>query len=254
MDDTYQDINNNTISHWIAEGWKWGIPVSHETYLQAKDKDVWDILLTPTKPVPRSWFPSLKGKKVLGLASGGGQQIPILTARGAICTVLDYCSSQLEAETSVSKRENYTVTLVQADMSKPLPFADGSFDMIINPVSNCYIREILPLWKECSRILVPGGLLLAGFDTNINYIVDEQEERIIRGLPFDPLQDKGLYEESMKKNWGIQFSHSLEEQLKGQLDAGLVIEDLYEDINDEGRLGELKIPTFMATKARKPLI
>jgi SAM-dependent methyltransferase len=139
-------------------------------------------------------------------------------------------------------------------MSKPLPFADGSFDMIINPVSNCYIREILPLWKECSRILVPGGLLLAGFDTNINYIVDEQEERIIRGLPFDPLQDKGLYEESMKKNWGIQFSHSLEEQLKGQLDAGLVIEDLYEDINDEGRLGELKIPTFMATKARKPLI
>jgi len=40
-------------------------------------------VLTPTKPVPREWFGDLKGKKLLGLASGGGQQMPIFTAAGA---------------------------------------------------------------------------------------------------------------------------------------------------------------------------
>jgi len=50
----------------------------------------WSVLLTPTKPVPREWFPELKDCKVLGLASGGGQQMPIFAAAGADCTVLDY--------------------------------------------------------------------------------------------------------------------------------------------------------------------
>ena len=75
----YQDINSQTIDRWIDEGWEWGQPIDHETYLRAKNGD-WQVLLTPTKPVPREWFGDLTGKRVLGLASGGGQQMPIFTA------------------------------------------------------------------------------------------------------------------------------------------------------------------------------
>ena len=75
----YQDINAQTIDRWIEEGWEWGIPISHETYEKALAGE-WDMLLTPTKYVPHAWFGELKGKKVLGLASGGGQQMPIFAA------------------------------------------------------------------------------------------------------------------------------------------------------------------------------
>ncbi|WP_346681571.1 class I SAM-dependent methyltransferase [Bifidobacterium pullorum] len=80
--------------------------------------------------MPHSWFPEdLRGLRVLGLASGGGQQMPILTARGARCTVLDYTPAQLDADRTVAEREGYDIDLVRADMSKPLPFADASFDL-----------------------------------------------------------------------------------------------------------------------------
>ena len=102
----YQDINSQTIDRWIDEGWEWGQPIDHETYLRAKNGD-WQVLLTPTKPVPREWFGDLTGKRVLGLASGGGQQMPIFTAAGAKCTVLDYSKRQLESERLVAAREGY---------------------------------------------------------------------------------------------------------------------------------------------------
>ena len=50
---------------------------------------------------------------------------------------------------------------------------------------------------------------------------------------------------------GIQFSHTIEEQLGGQLEAGLVLQALYEDTNEAGRLFELNIPCFIASKAIK---
>lgn len=67
---SYQDANAAVIDRWVTEGWEWGKPIDHQTYLQAQNGQ-WSVLLTPTKPAPHEWFGSLKGKKVLGLASGG---------------------------------------------------------------------------------------------------------------------------------------------------------------------------------------
>ena len=85
----YQDLNSAAIDRWVEEGWIWGTPISHEDYLRAAAGD-WSMVLTPTKPVPKHWFPELRGCRVLGLAAGGGQQMPVFCARGALCTVLDY--------------------------------------------------------------------------------------------------------------------------------------------------------------------
>lgn len=73
MDKDYQEINSETIDRWVDEGWEWGQPISHEAYQRAKEGEL-KLLLTPTKFVPENWFGDLKGKKILGLASGGGQQ------------------------------------------------------------------------------------------------------------------------------------------------------------------------------------
>ena len=248
----YQEINAKAIDRWVEEGWEWGVPIDHETYEKAKNGD-WNVLLTPTVPVPHDWFGPLRGKKVLGLASGGGQQMPIFAALGADCTVLDYSDAQLESERLVSEREGYAIAIVKADMTKPLPFSDASFDLIFHPVSNCYVREVKPIFKECFRVLKPGGALLSGLDNGINFLFDgEDETTVVNSLPFDPLKNPEQMEQLMRGNLAVEFSHTAEEQIGGQLEAGFILTHLYEDTNGEGRLHELHIPSFFATRARKP--
>ncbi|MBQ7737844.1 MAG: class I SAM-dependent methyltransferase [Oscillospiraceae bacterium] len=246
----YQDINAATIDRWIEEGWEWGVPVSREEYARAAAGE-WDIKLTPTKAVPHGWFGDLQGKKVLGLASGGGQQMPIFTALGAECTVFDYSPKQLESERLVAEREGYDIRIVRGDMSRPLPFGDGEFDLIFHPVSNCYVREVKPIWRECYRVLKPGGLLLSGVDNGVNYMVDSEERSIVNRFPFDPLLHEEQRRQLEEDDCGIQFSHTLEEQINGQLEAGFTLLSLYEDTNGEGRLHELNIPCFLAMLSRK---
>ena len=249
----YTDINAETIDRWVKSGWEWGIPITHEDFIDATNGK-WEMVLTPTKPVPKNWFPaSLKGLKVLGLASGGGQQMPIFAALGAICTVLDYSLLQLESEQMVANRERYSIELVRADMTRPLPFADATFDLIFHPVSNCYVKEVEPIFKECYRILKPGGILLAGLDNNVNYLSDD-ENFINNKLPFDPLVNPQQMEMLKATDSGVQFSHTLEEQIGGQLKAGFILTDIYDDINGSGRLHDLNIATFFATRAVKPII
>lgn len=246
----YQKINSEIISRWCREGWEWGQPIDHETYDKAKQGQ-WGVYLTPTKFVPKNWFGDLAGKKVLGLASGGGQQMPIFSALGAQCTVLDYSTEQCNSERVVAQREGYHIEIIQADMTKPLPFPNETFDIIFHPVSNCYVEKVEGIFKECYRILKKGGIFLGGYDIGINYLFDEDEREVNYALPFNPLKDPKLYEDSMKNDWGIQFSHTLEEQLGGQLKAGFQLTDLYEDTNGAGRLHEHNVPSFVATRCIK---
>lgn len=246
----YTDLNAETVDRWVEQGWEWGTPVTHERFLAAKAGD-WQVLLTPTKPVPRAWFGGLEGRRVLGLASGGAQQMPVFSAAGAECTALDYSLRQIESERKVAEREGYRINAVRADMTKPLPFADETFDLIFHPVSNCYIQDVCAVWRECFRVLRKGGRLLAGLDNGISYAFDDDERELVRSLPFDPLQDKALYEECVAKDWGVQFSHTIEEQVGGQLRAGFRLLDIYQDTAGSGGLHEHGVPSYYATLSVK---
>ena len=251
MEKSYQDINAETIDRWCADGWEWGVPISHEEYLAAKEGR-WQVLLSPTKPVPHSWFGELNSKKVLGLASGGGQQMPIFAALGAEGTVLDYSQHQLESEAMVARREGYEIKIIRADMTKPLPFPDDCFDLIFHPVSNCYVEQVEPIWRECFRVLKPGGALLAGLDNGVNFWFDDDEERIAYTMPFNPLGHPEQMALRERQDCGVQFSHTIDEQIGGQLKAGLMLTDVYEDTNGAGNLHEHNIPSFWVTRAVKP--
>lgn len=255
MSTTYTDINSITWDNWADNGCEWSIPISHEEYEEAKNGD-WGVYLTPCIKVPHEWFGGLADKKVLGLASGGGQQMPIFTAVGARCTIFDNSDSQLRSEKIVSEREGYSIDIIKGDMTKALPFEDETFDLIFHPVSNCYIEDILPVWKECYRILKKGGILLAGFSNGIDFLFEgDSPLTVVNKLPFNPLKIEKERFDSMVKNYeGIQFSHSLEEQLGGQLKAGFQLTDLYEDRDREGGPAiRLYAPQYMATRAVKPI-
>ena len=247
----YTKFNSEIIDRWVENGWEWGQPISHEVYLRAKQGD-WQVLLSPTKYVPKEWFPPLRGCNLLGLASGGGQQMPIFASQGAVCTVLDYSQKQLEHERALAEREGYPITILRADMTKPLPFEDGAFDLIFHPISNCYVEKIAPIWQECYRVLRQGGALLAGVDNGLNFAFDDDGVALAHPLPYNPLQDPVLYQKCMENGDALQFSHTVEEQLRSLLRAGFLLEDLYEDTNGVGNLHAYGIPTFLALKARKP--
>lgn len=246
----YTDINAETIDRWVKNGWEWGVPIAHDVFERAKAGN-WKVLLTPTRNIPKEWFPNLAKCKILGLASGGGQQMPIFAALGGVCTVLDYSQKQIESEKMVAEREGYQIETIKADMTNPLPFNDCSFDMIFHPVSNCYIEDVVSVWRECHRILKKGGILMAGLDNGINYISDETESTLTYPLPFNPLKNQKLKEVLNITDDGIQFSHTLDEQIRGQIQSGFAIKDLYEDTNGSGLLHEYGIPTFWATLAVK---
>lgn len=246
----YQELNSKTIDGWVEDGWEWGKPISHETFAEAQ-AGKWDILLSPTKPVPHEWFGDLKGKKLLGLASGGGQQIPVFSALGAECTVLDYSAKQLESEAMVAEREGYQVRIVKADMTKPLPFEDEEFDLIFHPISNCYVEDMQPIFKECYRVLKKGGRLLGGFDNGMNFVLDEEEKEFKNILPFNPLKNPENMREMEETCGGVQFSHTVTEIIDGQLKAGFVLEEMYEDTNGYGKLDKYNVPAFVITKSKK---
>ena len=137
----------------------WSVPVTSETINRARE-GVWSIVLTPAKPVPASWFPeNLRGVKILCLASGGGQQGPVLAAVGAEVTVFDNSIKQLEKDIFVAQRDNLTIRTVQGNMQDLSVFEDESFDCIVHPWSNGYIDDVRPVWKECARVLKKNGLL-----------------------------------------------------------------------------------------------
>ncbi len=247
----YQDINKETIDRWVDEGWEWGKPISHEEYVKVKNGN-WNVLLTPTVFVPHEWFGNLSGKKVLGLASGGGQQMPVFSALGADCTVLDYSSRQIETELFVAKRENYKINAIEGDMTERFPFEDESFDLIFHPVSNCYVEDVFHVFAEAYRVLKKGGVFLAGMNNEIDFIVDGEEKEIVWDMPFNPLKNKRHREFMENENSGMQFSHNMTEQIGGQLKAGFTLVDIYEDTNGFGRLHEMNIKTFIATRSVKP--
>jgi ubiquinone/menaquinone biosynthesis C-methylase UbiE len=254
----YTDYNAEVIDKWTDGGWEWGVPISHDVYEAAK-RGEWDVLLTPIKQVPHDWFaPFLKdgrldGVKLLGLACGGGQQMPIFQALGADCTVLDYSPKMLEAEEIVARREGYAMGIVRADMSKPLPFEDESFDVIFHPISNVYVEDIQHIWNECYRILKPGGILMAGCDNGFNFLIENDTEpiKIENVLPFNPLRNPE--HRKLIEGFGdaYQFSHTYAEQVGGQLKAGFRLTDLYDDTNNAGALYNYNVPTFVATRSIK---
>ena len=165
--------------------------------------------------------------------------------------MLDYSVKQLESERIVADREDYEITIIRADMTQKLPFDDASFDLIFHPVSNCYVEKVLPIWKECYRVLKKGGRLLSGLDNGFNYVFDDDETTVCNSLPFNPLKNESQMHCLQQNDDGIQFSHTAEEQLTGQLRVGFRLADLYEDTNGSGNLHEHNVPTYWATLAIK---
>ena len=252
--------NRDAWNREVAQGNKWTIPVSTTTITDAR-KGKWIILLTPSKPVPSNWFPELKGLDALCLASGGGQQGPILAAAGANVTVLDNSPKQLEQDRLVATRESISLVTVEGDMADLSAFDDEAFDLIVHPVSNIFIPDVQPVWSECFRVLRRGGVLMSGLANPAIYLFDYKladEKGILKVkyvLPYSDIKNLERQELNlmMEREEPVEFSHTLEELIGGQLKAGFIITDFYEDSfpTEDNDLLSKYMQAFIATRAVK---
>jgi SAM-dependent methyltransferase len=251
-------VEHNRLA-WNAayqRGNKWTVPVGKEV-IDAAAQGEYEILLTPFKPVPMIWLRDVTGRKILCLASGGGQQGPTLAAAGAEVTVFDNSDEQLKKDEMVSKQFNLGIKTVQGNMQDLSCFIDNSFDMIIHPISNCFIDNILPVWKESSRVLKQSGSMLSGWTNPLMYMInwDDAEEREIcelrHSIPYSDVhslspEDVQIY---IQKNYPFEFGHTLTDQIQGQIEAGFVIAGFYEDKGED--LLDPFTDIFIATRAIK---
>lgn len=238
---------------------EWTVPVSPDTVAAAR-AGRWGILLTPTRPVPEEWFPPLEGAAVLCLASGGGQQGPILAAAGADVTVLDNSPRQLAQDRRVASREGLQLRLVEGDMRDLSALADQTFDLIVHPVSNCFVPDVVPVWREAHRVLRPGGYLLSGMVNPAVYLFDEEASadgdlRVAHRLPYADTESHSPAEIDERAAAGqpLEFGHTLEHLIGGQTEAGFDIVGLYEDRSPPEKSDPLSghMPTCLATRARR---
>jgi SAM-dependent methyltransferase len=252
-----REYNRGAWDHAVRAGNRWTVPVGPEVIAAAR-RGEWSVVLTPAKPVPREWFPPLAGAEVLCLASGGGQQGPVLAAAGAHVTVFDNSPAQLGQDRTVADRDGLLIATEEGDMADLSRFPDARFDLVFHPCSNAFVPNVLPVWRECFRVLRPGGTLLAGVCNPVQFLFDE--DRLGKGecvvkytIPYSDLVHLSADElcKFMSKNEPLVFGHTLEDQLGGQLAAGFLLAGLYEDTQPDEALGRV-IPAYLATRAIKP--
>jgi SAM-dependent methyltransferase len=245
--------NRDAWNHQVGAGNRWTVPVGPQVTAAAQ-RGEWSVVLTPTKPAPREWFPPLAGLDVLCLASGGGQQGPVLAAAGASVTVFDNSPAQLAQDRFVAERDGLAITTVEGDMADLSVFPDGQFGLIFHPCSNCFVPDVRAVWREAARVLRPGGVLLAGFCNPFLYLFDESkmeqgEFEVRYRIPYSDLtslsDDERLRRDEREP---LSFGHTLADQIGGQLDSGLVLTGFYEDVSENWKLSA-HIPCFAATRA-----
>jgi SAM-dependent methyltransferase len=256
-----RQYNREAWNREVEKGNPWTVPVGPEAIAAAR-RGEWSVVLTPTIPVPRAWFPELKGADVLCLASGGGQQGPVLAAAGGRVVVLDNSPRQLAQDRLVAERERLPITTVEGDMADLHMFPDASFDLIFHPVSNVFAPEVRPVWREAFRVLRPGGALLAGFTNPVRYLFDwglaeRSGDLVVRyRLPYSDIES--LSGEALQRylddDEPLEYGHTLEDQIGGQLEAGFVLTGFFEDdyAPEAGDPLSPYMPSFIATRAVKP--
>lgn len=253
-----REYNRAAWDRGAESGSEWTVPVSAEVIEKAR-RGRWSVLLTETKPVPREWFPAdLRGVEILCLASGGGQQGPVLAAAGARVTVYDNSPRQLASDRAVAERDGLDVRTVEGDMADLSAFEDERFELVFHPVSNLFVPDVRPVWREAFRVLRRGGVLLAGFQNPVFFLFGPEEEeqdelRVKYPLPYSDLESLTgeARERRLATGEPLEFGHTLTDQIGGQLDAGFLLAGLYEDAHRDLRISKF-MPTYVATRAVKP--
>ncbi len=182
---------------------------------------------------PFGWMPlPLQGRRVLCLAAGGGRHGPVFAAEGADVAVVDISAEMLTLDQEVAARRGLTLQTVKTTMVDLSAFGDGVFDVVLQPVSTCYVPEVALVYREVARVLRPGGTYISQHKQPVSmqasvlpasggrYLL---EEPYYRSGPLPPVSGSEHREVGTE-----EYLHTLEELLGGLCAAGFLVADVRE--------------------------
>lgn len=251
------DYNRKSWDRNVENGEDFTQPVPPDVISGAR-QGIWKLYLTPSRSIPAGWLPPLHGLDVLCLGAGGGKHGPILAAAGARVTVMDLSTKQLKQDQEIAIREGLELKTIEGNMVDLSMFPSESFHLILQPISNLFVPDIQPIWSEAYRVLRQDGILLVGFMNPAFYLFDREKMdamgilEVRHRLPYSDLNSLAPKELKRIKSigWPLEFSHTLEKQIGGQINAGFLITGLYEDRDARCVLDDY-MPVYIATRAIK---
>jgi SAM-dependent methyltransferase len=202
----------------------------------ATDEELRDPLATVD---PAGWLGGdIRGWNVLCLAAGGGRHSALYAAAGARVTVVDVSGEMLALDRAVAAERGFDARLVQTSMEELSMFAVGEFDLVIHPVSTCYVPDVAPVFAAVARVTRPGGLYVSQHKSPVSLQTSLKPEA---GIGKYALQESYYREGSLpsaeasrlREHGTLEFLHRWEQLLGGMCRAGFAIADVLEPLHAE---------------------
>jgi SAM-dependent methyltransferase len=210
----------------------------------------------------RGWLPaSVRGMNVLCLAAGGGWQSILYASAGANVTVVDLSPEMLHQDVQEAARRKLAVRVIEGSMDDLSPLADESFDIVHQPVSTCYVPDIVAVYREIARVLRDGGLYISQHKQPASLQIVERDghDRYVLGVCYyhqGPLPPVG--DDSYREPGAVEFLHRWEDLIGGLCRVGLSLEDFCEPHRGDekappGHFGHrgLYVAPYVRLKARR---
>lgn len=211
---------------------------------------------------PEGWMGELRGRRVLCLAAGGGMQGVLFAAAGAVVTVVDISPGMLDLDRKIAAERGLKVAVVEASMDNLSALPEAGFDLVIQPVSTCYVPDVLAVYREAARVTAPGGLYISQHKQPVNLQAAALPsgngyrlgEPYYRTGPLPPLVGEWRHRETD----AVEYLHRWEDLLGGLCRCGFVIEDVTEPRHgdpaaDPGTFEHRShyVPPYVRIKARR---
>jgi len=178
----------------------------------------------------------LSNRDLLCLASGGGRHAPLFAAAGARVTVVDLSDRQLDHDRHASASMGIPIRTLVQSIDQLQPLSSSAFDVVVQPVSSCYLPNLQHMFAEIARVLRPGGLYVSQHKQPGALQAEQLEINdlpsflislpLIDGLRLpDTPKDAGA---NIREPGTTEYLHSFGAILGGICNAGFVIEDVTE--------------------------
>jgi SAM-dependent methyltransferase len=146
---SYVDVNRQAWAYWAKSGTHTSKPVEQEDLVRARETlDPW------------GWLPWDRIRRVLCLASAGGQQAPLFASLGCEVTLVDISPDQLNLDRAVAADLGLSLEILEGDMLDLGLLKGRRFDLVFQPTSACYVPDVNQLYGEVAKALTKDGLYL----------------------------------------------------------------------------------------------
>ena len=177
---------------------------------------------------------NIRGQRLLCLAGGGGRQGPLYAAAGAEVTVVDISPAMLELDREVATQRKLNLKTVEASMDDLSSLTNDHFDIVIHPVSTCYMVDVTPIFREIARVTRRGGLYISQHKqpTSLQADTETSPQGYELSEPYyrnGPLPD--VTGSRHRESGTLEYLHRWEQLIGLMCRAGFVIEDLVEPLH-----------------------